>query len=148
MPPTDSFSISDLAREFDITTRTIRFYEDRGLLAPAREGQTRVYFTRDRVRLMLILRGKRLGFSLDDVAEMLDLYDAPEGEKVQISYFVHRMRERRAELEAQREDIKNVLNELEQLEARCMNILGEDALTESDCAEPAGSSKQSIRAAS
>ena len=147
MPPTDSFSISDLAREFAITTRTIRFYEDRGLLAPVREGQTRVYFSRDRVRLKLILRGKRLGFTLDEVAEMLDMYDAPEGEKVQISYFVQRIRERRAVLESQREDIDNVLHELEQLEDRCLSMLDDEAPRLSDPGAAPKPTKRPLRAA-
>ena len=73
---TDTFGIAELAREFDVTTRTIRFYEDKGLLSPARKKQRRVYAPRDRVRLRLIMRGKRLGFSLTDIAEFLDLYDA------------------------------------------------------------------------
>ena len=147
MPPTESFSISDLAREFEITTRTIRFYEDRGLLAPTRVGQSRVYCARDRVRLKLILRGKRLGFTLDEVAEMLDMYDAPEGEKVQISYFVQRMRERRAVLEAQREDIDNVLDELCQLESRCINILDGTATAFAECDEKEVAGRRPLRAA-
>ncbi|NIW86644.1 MAG: MerR family transcriptional regulator, partial [Gammaproteobacteria bacterium] len=70
------YSIGDLAREFDVTPRTIRFYEDQGLLSPARSGQNRVYTARDRTRLKLILRGKRLGFSLSEIRDILDLYDA------------------------------------------------------------------------
>jgi len=147
MPPTQSFSIGDLAREFEITTRTIRFYEDRGLLAPTRVGQTRVYCSRDRVRLNLILRGKRLGFTLDEVAEMLDMYDAPEGETVQISYFVQRMRERRAVLEAQREDIENVLDELQKLETRCMAILGKASNALAERPEEPGAARRSLRVA-
>jgi DNA-binding transcriptional MerR regulator len=122
----EQFSIGELSREFSITTRTIRFYEDRGLLAPSREGQTRVYDARDRVRLKLILRGKRLGFSLSEIAEMLDMYDAPQGERVQVQYFVQRIRERQAVLAEQREDIDSVLGELKALESRCEHILGVD----------------------
>ena len=74
------FSIGLLAREFDVTTRTIRFYEDQGLLSPRRRGQTRLFDQRDRTRLKLILRGKRLGFSLSEINEIVDMYDAPPGE--------------------------------------------------------------------
>ena len=73
------YGIADLAREFDVTTRTLRFYEDEGLIAPARKGQRRIFSQRDRVRLKLILRGKRLGFSLGEIREIIDLYDAPPG---------------------------------------------------------------------
>ena len=117
------FGIGDLSREFGVTTRAIRFYEDQGLLAPTRAGQSRIYGPRDRVRLKLILRGKRLGFSLKEVAELLDLYDAPDGEVGQLKSFIARMRARRDELERQREDIDQVLAELDQLEQRCEAIL-------------------------
>lgn len=121
------YSISELAREFSITTRTIRFYEDRGLLAPEREGQNRVYHARDRVRLKLILRGKRLGFSLQEVGEMLDMYDAPSGEQAQLEFFVQRIRDRRGILLAQRDDLDSVLAELGALEDRCLGLLPTDA---------------------
>ena len=118
-----SFSIGDLARELRVTTRTIRFYEDQGLLTPERQGQNRIYGPRDRVRLKLILRGKRLGFSLREVKDMLDMYDAPEGEVGQLRYFIERMRQRRGDLERQRDDIEQVLAELDELESRCQGIL-------------------------
>lgn len=121
--PSTEFSIGDLSREFDLTTRAIRFYEDQGLLAPRRQGQSRIYSPRDRVRLMLILRGKRLGFSIRDIKDMLEMYDAPEGEVGQLRYFMDRMRERRRDLERQRVDIEQVLGELDALEARCQHIL-------------------------
>ena len=114
---------TSLASEFDVTTRTIRFYEGEGLLSPRREGQSRVYRQRDRVRLRLILRGKRLGFSLREVQEMLDLYDAPEGETGQLRHFIAKMRARREDLRAQRRDIDQVLSELDALEARCNELL-------------------------
>lgn len=79
-----TFSIGELAREFDITTRSIRFYEDQGLLAPARHGQTRLYTNRDKVRLKLILRGKRLGFSLAETKRLFDLYDADSSSESQL----------------------------------------------------------------
>lgn len=79
-----TYSISELAREFDVTTRSIRFYEDQGLLNPARQGQTRIYSRQDRVRLKLTLRGKRLGFSLADIRDLFDLYDADKSSRTQL----------------------------------------------------------------
>ena len=84
----DSYSIGDLSREFGVTTRTIRFYEDQGLLSPNRNGQNRIYQARDRVRLKLILRGKRLGFSLKEINKLIELYDAPDGEADQLRSFI------------------------------------------------------------
>jgi len=118
------YSISDLAREFQVTTRTIRHYEDSALLNPEREGRNRIYNARDRVRLNLIVRGKRLGFSLKEIKEMLDLYDAPQGEVGQLQHFIEKMRTRREELLRQRFDVNQVIEELENLEARCTEILG------------------------
>ena len=117
-------AIGALAREFGVTTRTIRFYEDQGLLAPRRAGANRVYDARDRVRLKLILRGKRLGFSLAEIGEMLDMYDAPQGERGQLEYFIRRIRERRADLLDQRREIDDVLGELDALERRCIDLVG------------------------
>ncbi len=120
MAPGDSdetFSIADLAREFDVTTRTIRFYEDEGLIAPKRRGQTRIYAARDRTRLRLIVRGKRLGFSLAEIAEMIGMYDTPPGEAGQLQLFMAKIAGRRALLEQQREDIKTTLADLDAAEA-------------------------------
>ncbi len=119
----ETFSISDLSREFEVTTRTIRHYEDLGLLAPSRAGQNRVYSARDRVHLKLILRGRRLGFSLKEIGELLQLYDAPNGEVSQLTLFIGKMRERRETLLEQREDIDRVLEELDDLEKRCAEML-------------------------
>lgn len=116
-PPT--YGIADLAREFDVTTRTLRFYEDEGLITPERQGQKRIFSQRDRVRLKLILRGKRLGFSLDEIREIINLYDAPPGELGQIRFFLDKIRERRGTLERQRDDIAATLAELDDVEARC-----------------------------
>lgn len=118
-----TYSISDLSREFGLTTRTIRHYEAEGLLAPGREGQNRVYSARDRVHLKLILRGKRLGFSLKEIAELFEMYDAPNGEVSQLKRFMDKMRARREALLKQREDIDRVLEELDTLEARCSELL-------------------------
>ncbi len=119
----NSYSIGDLSREFGVTTRTIRFYEDQGLLSPSRNGQNRIYQARDRVRLKLILRGKRLGFSLKEINKLIELYDAPEGEAGQLRSFIEKIRARRTELLAQKDDIEHVLDELDSLEQRCNNLL-------------------------
>ncbi len=121
----ETFSIAELAREFDITTRAIRFYEDEGLLTPRRRGQMRIYAPRDRTRLKLILRGKRLGFSLLEIAEMVTMYDATPGESGQLELFLKRIAERRATLEQQREDIKVTLAELEAAEGAAKKRLKE-----------------------
>ena len=117
------FTIGELSRQFSVTTRTIRFYEDEGLLAPRRAGQNRVYTARDSVRLKLILRGKRLGFSIKEIKDMVEMYDAPEGEAGQLRYFVERMCQRREDLLKQRHDIEQVLAELDQLQARCESLI-------------------------
>lgn len=120
-----TFTISDLAREFGVTTRTIRFYEDKGLISPARKGQRRIYGPRDRVRLRLIMRGKRLGFSLDEIRPMIDLYDADPTEVAQLRLFIDKIRERRRVLDQQRKDITAILGELETFEARCEELLAQ-----------------------
>lgn len=120
-----TFSISDLAKEFDVTTRTIRYYEDEGMLTPGRTGQTRVYNNRDRTRLKLILRGKRLGFSLSDIREIIGLFDEAPGEAGQLRYFLDRIADRRRHLQQQREDIDVTLAELDVVERRCRERLSE-----------------------
>jgi DNA-binding transcriptional MerR regulator len=114
-----TWSIAELAAEYDVTLRTIRFYEDRGLLTPERRGTVRVYHPRDRVRLGLILRGKRLGFSLDEIATIVDMYDAAPGEEGQLVYLLDQIGTRRAELEQRRRDIDETLLELAEVERRC-----------------------------
>ncbi|MEV6282427.1 MerR family DNA-binding transcriptional regulator [Kribbella sp. NPDC051770] len=116
---TSTWSIADLAAEYDVTLRTIRFYEDRGLLTPERRGTTRVYHPRDRVRLGLILRGKRLGFSLDEIATIVDMYDAEPGEEGQLVYLLDQIAVRRADLEQRRRDLDETLADLAEVEARC-----------------------------
>ncbi len=118
-----TYTIGELAQEFEVTTRAIRFYEDQGLLSPARNGQARVYSVRDRVRLKLVLRGKRLGFSLGEIGEMLDLYDADPSEVGQLQYFVSKLDERRAQLNQQQQDIQVTLKELDDIEAQCQALL-------------------------
>jgi DNA-binding transcriptional MerR regulator len=118
-----TYSISDLAREFALTTRAIRFYEDEGLLAPRRSGRSRVYGERERVRIKLILRGKRLGLSLSEIRELLDLYEATKSERPQLVKFLQVLSERRAMLKQQQEDIAIVLAEIESLERQCRKRL-------------------------
>ena len=111
--PERSFTIRQLCQAFDVTPRALRFYEDRGLLSPAREGQNRVYSHRDRGRLQLILRGKRVGFSLNEIREMLDLYDQNDGGATQMARSLRKFRERILALRAQREDIDGAIEALE-----------------------------------
>lgn len=119
------YSISELAREFDVTTRSIRFYEDQGLLNPAREGQTRIYSKQDRVRLKLTLRGKRLGFSLAEIRELFDLYDADKSSLTQLQTMLALVAKKRENLQQQMEDIRVVLLELEAAEQRCQQALNQ-----------------------
>ena len=121
--PAETYSIADLAREFDVTHRAIRFYEDEGLLSPGRDGTRRVYSKRDRVRLKLILRGKRLGFSLAEVREMLELYDSAPDERPQLAKFVAALTARREQLERQREEIDEVLGEIRSFERQSRKLL-------------------------
>ncbi len=114
-----TWTITELAREFDLTTRAIRFYEDQQLIAPARRGRTRIYGARDRTRLKLILRGKRLGFSLGEIAEIIGLYETKPGEVGQLEFFLRKIAERRRQLDQQREDIEVTLEELKAVEANC-----------------------------
>lgn len=129
-----TYSISALAREFDVTTRTIRFYEDEGLLAPERRGQARIYSARDRVLLKLILRGKRLGFSLAECGELFNLYDPEHGNLAQLQLMLGKLAQRRAALEQQLNDIKLMQIELDSAEARIRDALAgklhQDSTTE------------------
>ncbi|MCV6588872.1 MAG: MerR family DNA-binding transcriptional regulator [Marinobacterium sp.] len=119
-----TYSISELAAEFDITTRSIRFYEDQGLLAPERRGQTRVYSKQDRVRLKLIMRGKRLGFSLAEIRELFALWDeTASGSEKQLRLLLDKIAEKRAELEQQLKDIAMVQLELDSAETKCRDAL-------------------------
>lgn len=121
----ETYGIAELAREFDVTTRTIRFYEDKGLLAPLREGQRRVYAPRDRVRLRLIMRGKRLGFSLQEIRQLIDLYDVDPSEVTQLKYFLDKIHEHKETLVGQQKDIAETLAEMERIEAQCSSLLSE-----------------------
>ncbi len=109
----NQFSIGQLSREFDVTLRTLRFYEDRGLISPKREGTTRVYTRRDRARLKLVLMGKKVGFSLAEIREMLDLYDLKDGQVVQLRVALKRFQEQVDVLRQQKADIEQGIEELE-----------------------------------
>jgi DNA-binding transcriptional MerR regulator len=118
-----TYSISDLARELDITTRAIRFYEEQGLLAPERRGQERIYTPRDKVSLKLILRGKRIGFSLAECRELIELYDPTSGNQKQLHSMLAKITERREQLEQQMLDIEQMKLELDTAEERCIQAL-------------------------
>ncbi len=117
------FSVSQLARQLGVTTRTIRFYEDKRLISPERAGTTRVYTHRDRARLMLILRGKRLGFSLREIKEFLDLYDVDPEHHTQLRQLLNSVVKRMDKLQAQRAAIDESLTELAEIERQCEAIL-------------------------
>ena len=118
-----TYSIGQLAEEFGITARTLRVYEEEGLLDPEREGTRRIYNERNRVRLRLILRGKRLGWSLSDIRESFALYDSSLGESAQLESMLEKLRERRAALLAQREDIDHALLDLDRVENNARKAL-------------------------
>ena len=120
-----TFAIGELAREFDITPRSIRFYEEQGLLSPTRTGQNRVYLNKDRVRLKLILRGKRLGFSLAEVKTLFDMYDSNPNSAVQLEAMLEMSEQKRAVLNQQLEDIQMLMTELDDVETRCREELAE-----------------------
>ncbi|RDK09822.1 MerR family transcriptional regulator [Cupriavidus lacunae] len=121
-----TYTITDLAREFDVTPRAIRFYEDQGLLAPEREGpggRKRVYNGRERTRLKLTLRGKRLGLTLNEIREILDLYESPRDTAPQLERFLHSLAAHRSALERQMEDLQAQLAEIDQHERQCKALL-------------------------
>ena len=118
-----TYSISELAKEFDITTRTIRFYEDKGLLCPTRNGQTRIYSGGDRTVLKLILRGKRLGFSLEQSGEIINMYDPSNDNAEQLTALLESIRAKRKQLEQQLHDIEIMMLELQESEQRCLEAI-------------------------
>ncbi|SFN29202.1 MerR family transcriptional regulator [Marinobacter pelagius] len=121
-----TFSISELSQEFDVTTRSIRFYEDQGLLKPRRRGQTRIFSTKDRVRLKLILRGKRMGFTLAETKELFDLWDETlTGNEKQLLKMLEILEARKAMLEQQKNDIAQAEMEIDTAEARCREALAD-----------------------
>jgi DNA-binding transcriptional MerR regulator len=123
-----TYTITELAREFDITPRAIRFYEDQGLLSPSREGaggRNRVYLPRDRTRLKLTLRGKRLGLSLSEIKSLVDMYESPKDTEAQMHRFLTVLAQHRETLEQQREDIEMSLSEISAHEEECKRLLAE-----------------------
>lgn len=120
-----TYTISELSQEFGVTTRTLRHYEDQGLVTPAREGVNRIYSHRDRVRLKLALRGKRLGFSLSELRELFRLYDLANDERRQLAEFAVKLERRRAQLEQQREDVEVMLNEINFFANQCQRLLAD-----------------------
>ena len=131
---TQTYSISDLSRELDITTRAIRFYEEQGLLSPERRGLERIYSARDKVSLKLILRGKRIGFSLAECRELIELYDPSSGNLKQLHSMLAKIAERREQLEQQLLDIEQMKLELDTAEERCTQALEQTILNQKSTA--------------
>jgi DNA-binding transcriptional MerR regulator len=124
------FSITDLRKEFGVTTRTMRHYEEIGLLSPSRRGQTRVYSSADRTRLRLILRGKRLGLSLEDSRQIIDMYEPGKNNTDQLNSLIAAIRQQRTKLEQQLDDINNLLKDLNKAETDCLKALKSNGQTE------------------
>ncbi len=112
------YSIRDLSQEFGVTTRTLRFYEEKGLLSPARDGQNRVYSSADRTRLVLILRGKKLGLSLEQSADIISMYDPASNNKKQLEVLIEKIQSRRQQLEQQKQDLERMIVDLDEWERR------------------------------
>lgn len=123
MTSSTTWTISQLAQEFGITPRTIRFYEDEGILSPERCGRNRVYSPRDRARLKLALRGKRLGLSLAEIRSLIDMYESPQDTRRQLQHYLDILGQHRAMLERKREDIELTLAEIGEQEAQCRALL-------------------------
>lgn len=118
-----SWTIAQIAEEFGVTHRTVRHYEQLGLLSPERRGTARVYRRRDRIRMELIMRGRRLGFGLDEIRRIIDMYDEQPGEEGQLRYLLAQIARQRLELEERRRDIELTLTELDRVEERCLEDL-------------------------
>ena len=121
--PTSHWTISELAEEFSITPRTLRFYEDQGIVSPSREGRTRIYHARDRARLKLALRGKRLGLPLAEICSLLDMYDGPGDTVPQLRHYLSALAKHREVLERQRQDLELTLAEIDQQQHECEALL-------------------------
>ena len=142
-PRSSTFSIGELAREFDLTTRAIRFYEDCGLLEPQRNGRHRIYTARDRTRLKLTLRGKRLGLTLAEVKELVDMYESPRDTRAQLIKFIAVLAAHRAQLEQQMADLNATLDEVRTHEKEARRLLGANERRKSMPANPAGDAPRS-----
>ncbi|MFZ1773828.1 MAG: MerR family DNA-binding transcriptional regulator [Rhizobiaceae bacterium] len=123
------YSITELTREFEVSTRTLRFYEDEGLVQPVRRGRTRLFRPADRHLIKQILRGKRLGFAISEIREIIQMYKAPPGEVGQLKLMMQRIEERRAELRQKRRDLEETLAELDQADDACIMRLAELGVT-------------------
>ncbi len=121
----DYYTITELTREFGVSTRTIRFYEDEGLISPIRRGRTRLFRPSDRGLLKLILRGKRLGFSIAEIREIIEMYKAPPGEAGQMQLLIQKVNTRRDELAQKKQDIEETLTELDSVEEACLARMAE-----------------------
>lgn len=121
----DYYTISELTREFDVSTRTLRFYEDEGLIQPVRRGRTRLFRPADRHLIRQILRGKRLGFSINEIREIIQIYSEPPGEVGQLNLLLRRIEEKKEELRQKRRDLEDTLAELDQAEESCVERLAE-----------------------
>lgn len=139
-----TYTITELAQEFDITPRAIRFYEDQGLLSPKREGvggRNRVYAARERIRLKLTLRGKRLGLTLSEIKSLVDMYESPMDTDAQLKRFLNVLSEHREKLERQREDLDLTLSEIAAHEAECLQAIAMNR-TEKPARKPASATKK------
>ncbi|MGK5093765.1 MerR family DNA-binding transcriptional regulator [Deltaproteobacteria bacterium TL4] len=120
------YTITELAKEFAITTRTIRFYEEKQLLTPQRKGTSRIYSSKDRTILKLIIRGKRLGFSLEESRELISLYNPEQGNRAQLKRMIEKVSEKKAQLQKQLTDLQEITNELDRTEMRCQAALNKE----------------------
>lgn len=123
------YTITELTREFEISTRTLRFYEDEGLIAPVRRGRTRLFRPSDRHLIKQIMRGKRLGFSINEIREIIQIYKEPPGEVGQLKLMIKRVEEKREELRQKRRDLEETLAELDNAEEACVERLVELGVT-------------------
>ncbi len=126
MSEAKTYSISDLAKEFDVTTRAIRFYEDKGMLSPERRGQTRIYTPADRTKLKLILRGKRLGFTLDESRDLIEMYNPSGNNSDQLQTLIDKIRDRQHYLQQQMKDLEVMMVDLQESEQRCLDAMNND----------------------
>ena len=122
-----TYTISELSKAFDVTPRALRLYEESGILGPKREGSKRIYFERDRVRLRLLLRGKRLGYSLSEIKELFDIYESNSGEEGQLILLLENMEDKRKKLEIQKVDVELALQEIDRITIKARKALDEIA---------------------
>lgn len=126
---TKLYSITEMTREFDISTRTLRFYEDEGLIHPERKGRTRLYRPADRHLIAQVLRGRRIGFTIAEIREIIQVYNEPPGEVGQLKLLMKKVEERRDSLRQKRKDIDETIGELDAIEEACLNRMAEIGVT-------------------